>query len=92
MLKISVDLQMDWYEWLLLQTKHHPGLGYPAWVLGNISSSFFSKKTLVPAFCSPKDVDLHPYLALERGIAPLYRSPQAPPFGHNGEVFFGWKK
>ena len=24
------------------------------------------------------DVDLHPYLALERGIAPLYRSPQEP--------------
>ena len=25
---------------------------------------------------SYKDVDLHPYIALERGIATLYRSPQ----------------
>ena len=50
MLKISVDLQMDWYEWWLLQTKHHPGLGYPAWVLGNISSSFSSKRRWCPHF------------------------------------------
>jgi len=33
------------------------------------------------------DVDLHPYLALERGIAPLYRSPQDAAYGSQGVKF-----
>jgi len=33
------------------------------------------------------DVDLHPYIALERGIATLYRSPQDPAYGSQGVKF-----
>ncbi|CAL1154076.1 unnamed protein product, partial [Cladocopium goreaui] len=34
-----------------------------------------------------QDVDVHPYLALERGIAPLYRSPQDAAYGSQGVKF-----